>query len=75
MKLFAVVPDECIDPKLTAVFSTHKKAWDYVKRQECMYQLHLFESEVVGDYEYPNEVFTVQKYIMYPRIQTKFSEF
>jgi len=62
MKLFAVVPDEFIDPKLSAVFSTHKKAWEYVQRQEFIYQLHICESEVIGDYEFPNVVFLAEKH-------------
>jgi hypothetical protein len=62
MKLFTVVPNDLVDPKLSAVFSTYKKAWEYVQRQSCIYQLQIFESEVIGDYEYPHEVFVLMKY-------------
>jgi len=65
MKLFTVVPKSYAESSLCAVFSTYQKAYDYVERQGCTYVTNIFESDVIGNYEYPNEVFVVKIYHAY----------
>jgi hypothetical protein len=62
MKFYTVVPNEYAPKDLTALFSTLEKALDFVKINKCMYRVTIFESEVRGDYQYPNEVYLVKRY-------------